>query len=60
MCKYKMSFFSVKNNKDEVIYFDNRDQLESLKNCLLQKIYIKDLEISCFNPRSKMYERIKL
>lgn len=60
MNKYKLSFYSIKKNKDEVKYFDNREQLEQLKNCLLQKVYIKDLEAYAFNSRSKMYERIKL
>lgn len=60
MNKYKLSFYSIKKNKDEVKYFDNREQLEQLKNCLLQKVYIKDLEAFVFNSRSRNYERIKL
>lgn len=60
MNKYKLCFYSIKKNKDEVKYFDNREQLEQLKNCLLQKVYIKDLEAFVFNSRSRNYERIKL
>ena len=60
MAKYRLNFYSIKNNTNECIYFENRTDFECLKNHLLSVNYIKDLMAFAFDKKAKMYKEVKL
>lgn len=60
MVEYKLKFYSVKKNKDELIHFKNKEEFYSFVNTLLGHTFIKDLKAFHYDRIKHEYKEIKL
>lgn len=56
MVNYKLKFYSIKKNKDELKQFDSFDDFIALYKILLGHTYIKDLKAYKYNKASRLYK----
>lgn len=60
MVEYKLKFYSIKKNKDELIHFDSKDEFFEFANKILGNTFIKDLKGFRYDRKTHRYKEFMI